>query len=77
MLVSKALYYKNYKYVVTDGYIHKLYDLENDPFELNNLIDDLSVKEILKEMKKRILDNMERYGDDAEDINGLRTSILK
>jgi arylsulfatase A-like enzyme len=72
---QRALYYKGYKYVVTDGYINELYDLEEDPFELNNLIDDPSAKDVLLEMKKRLLDNMKRYGDNAEDINGLRSSI--
>jgi arylsulfatase A-like enzyme len=74
---QRALYYKEYKYVVTDGYISELYNLQEDPFELNNLVDAPSAKDILKEMKRRLLDNMDRYEDKASDIEGLRTSIIK
>ncbi|MDF2675522.1 MAG: hypothetical protein K0R09_3794, partial [Clostridiales bacterium] len=50
---------------------------QEDPFELNNLVDAPSAKDILKEMKRRLLDNMDKYEDKASDIEGLRTSIIK
>jgi len=46
---------KNFKYVRRLYEKDELYDLNNDPEEMNNLIDDLKYKDILIRMKERIL----------------------
>lgn len=74
---QRALYYKNYKYIACDGDKHEFYDIKKDPFELNDLFQDPSMKDIVNEMKKRLLDYMSRHGDDSEDVKGLRTEIGK
>jgi len=41
----------------------ELYDLEPDPMEMNNLIDDPEYNKILKELKKRLVELQEQYED--------------
>jgi len=72
---QRALYYKNFKFIATKGDIQELYDLEKDQFELHNLIYEPWVKDISSEMRKRLLDNMDRYEDSNEDVKELRASI--
>ena len=41
---------KKYKLVYNPSAIDELYDMENDPYEMNNLIDDPAMKAVLKEL---------------------------
>ncbi len=52
--IQRVLYWQNYKYVAHMNDSDELYHLENDPFELKNRIDDLSMKRVLMEMKKKV-----------------------
>lgn len=46
----------------------QLFDLENDPHELNNLIDDPSKKEIIDELRARLLKLADEWGDKDNEI---------
>lgn len=50
-------------YVRTEEKPKLLIDLEHDPDELNNLIDDEQYKQVIQELDDRIKDHMEKTGD--------------
>ena len=51
---SEALVRKNYKYMLWPDYdVEQLFDLTNDTYELNDLIESESHKELLSEMRTR------------------------
>ena len=45
-----------FKYIANQGQMNELYDLEKDPYELTNLIDDPSQENLLSDMKARLSD---------------------
>ena len=45
----------NWKYVYCPHDLDELYDLRNDPYEMRNLINDSKQKEILDEMRARLI----------------------
>lgn len=47
----------NYKYIYTHGHPAQLFDLDSDPLELNDLIDQPQVAEIQAKMAEEILEN--------------------
>ncbi len=65
-LQSRLLVYRNWKYVATMGEKHELYDLENDPFELKNLIDDPQYSAVLEDMRARLKRWQRDTGDHFE-----------
>ena len=52
-----------YKYIWNDGDMDELYDLEKDPFEMMNLIDNHDYSNIIKDMKKRLIKWRQKTGD--------------
>ena len=52
-----------YKYVYQPCDADELYDLRNDPFELNNLVLDKRFRDLLLEMKRRLMGWMEKTED--------------
>ncbi len=52
-----------YKYVYQPCDMDELYDLETDPWELNNLVLDKSFHDLLLEMKKHLVAWMEKTKD--------------
>ncbi len=54
--------YKNYKYGYTCSNKDELYDLDKDPHEMTNLIDDSSYGDVVEMMRKRIYTFMSRTG---------------
>jgi len=79
---QRAYYYGDYKYLASnadDGSFmhHELYNLLNDPFELNNLMDEPSKKADALNMAKRMLSYMNMIGDnrDIKSTLQLRTEI--
>jgi len=63
MAFQRALYYKNYKYVAHLNDTDELYDLEKDPYELKNCIDDELYQDMVNEMKRRLIINMKKHKD--------------
>jgi arylsulfatase A-like enzyme len=49
---------KRYKYVYRHYETDELYDLQQDPKELNNIIDEPSMREIVLNMKEQLLSFM-------------------
>ncbi|MNC20386.1 Arylsulfatase [compost metagenome] len=72
---QRVLYFQQYKYIATQGAAHELYDLEKDPFELDNRSDAPEMREILREMQRRLLDNMDRHGDRGEGASDIRGQL--
>lgn len=52
--LGRLLVTDRYKYVANTGQMDELYDLEKDPYELHNLIDDLENTDILSDLKERL-----------------------
>jgi arylsulfatase A-like enzyme len=74
-LAQRALYYQNFKYIAVDGDMDELYDLQKDPFELENLVNDPASQEVARMMRRRLLAKMDRHGDAGEDVKALREAI--
>ena len=58
-----------YKYIATRGQLHELYDLEEDPYEMSNLINDPAHKDTLEEMRRR-LRTWQKQTNDEEKVIG-------
>jgi arylsulfatase A-like enzyme len=65
--LGRAIIYNHYKYIWNYRDLDELYDLKEDPYEMNNLINDKKYSEILQNMKhlltkwrKHTNDNMEK-----------------
>ncbi len=54
------------KYVYNCGDVDEYYDLANDPYELNNRIDDSDCAKKIREMREILLDWMDQTGDDIK-----------
>ncbi len=52
-----------YKYVKRFYEKDELYDLENDPHEMHNLVDEIGMKDILHELQKKMLDHYQATAD--------------
>ena len=76
--VQRAVYWKQYKYVAADDGTELLYNLEEDPFELRNLVQAGSAEitdggqDVLGEMRRRLRANLLKYGDTFETAGLLR-----
>ena len=66
-----------YKYVWNEGDTDELYDLHDDPFELENLINIKKYSDVLFDMKNRLKKVRENSGDfvEREMIKGRRLRI--
>ena len=56
------------KYVSNQWQMDELYDLENDPYELDNLIGDPACESILSDMRARLLCWQQKTGDRHSEI---------
>jgi arylsulfatase A-like enzyme len=54
ILIGRMLVTERFKYIFNDRDMDELYDLKEDPYEMNNLVDDQNYAEILTDMKKRL-----------------------
>ena len=61
--VGRLVVTNRYKYIWNEDDIDELYDLEKDPFELNNLINNKDYKDILVDMKARLKNWRQKTGD--------------
>jgi len=68
-VVGRSIIAGPHKYTATRGQMHELCDLERDPYELTNLIDDPAHTDVLGDMRRRLRAWQERTGD-AEDVLG-------
>jgi arylsulfatase A-like enzyme len=61
--LGRLIVTERYKYIYNDGDMDELYDLEEDPYELMNFINNNLYKDVLAEMKKRLEDWRQKTGD--------------
>ncbi len=65
---QRMLRWDRYKYVFTPYAIDELYDLEADPVETENRIDDPSLADVRTEMRKRLIANATRAADPLAEV---------
>ena len=63
---------RRYKYVADLFDRHELYDLENDPWEKNNLIDSPAHIDVAEDLRAKILAHIETTGDPLAEGLGMR-----
>ena len=61
--IGRLVITDRYKYVANQGQMDELYDLESDPYEMENLIDDPAHRDILSDLKARLSEWQHRTGD--------------
>jgi arylsulfatase A-like enzyme len=67
-IVGRIMLTGRFKYVATGGQTNELYDLDNDPFELANLVGDPAHAGTLADMRSRLAAWQEATGDDERVI---------
>lgn len=60
---QRALYCGDYKYVFTENNPDQLFDIKHDPFELDDLAGRPEYDEVLAEMKRRLAEEQQKFGD--------------
>ena len=60
---QRYLRYKNYVYVAHLDDLDELYDIEKDPYQLENKIQAPAFSSILKELKQRVINHMKKFDD--------------
>ncbi|MEE8398961.1 MAG: sulfatase-like hydrolase/transferase [Desulfobacterales bacterium] len=62
-ILQRIVMHDRFKYVAAlyDG--DELYDLREDPYELNNLVDDPEWREVKADLRQRIIEHIDRTGD--------------
>lgn len=68
-VVGRTIVTERYKYIATGGQMHELYDLQDDPYELTNLIADPGYKEILADLRRRLATWQELTSDDESALD--------
>lgn len=65
VIVQRIIIHKHYKYVAALFDEDELYDLQADPYEMNNLIDSPDYQEIKAELRTRLIEHIESKNDHA------------
>ncbi|MHA1689519.1 MAG: sulfatase-like hydrolase/transferase [Promethearchaeota archaeon] len=61
--IGRMLVTERYKYIFNDKDKDELYDLKEDPFEMNNLIGNNHYEMILNDLKRRLVEWRQKYND--------------
>lgn len=64
-VVGRSIVTDRYKYTAYAELMHELYDLQDDPYELRNLIDDRAYGKLRGTMRRRLANWQERTLDGA------------
>jgi len=62
-IVGRSIITDSYKYTATSGQTHELYDLQKDPYELTNLVDDPAHRDVRGDLRRRLTAWQTRTGD--------------
>ena len=73
--LQRLLRWGQYKYVAHLGDMDELYDLDDDPYELRNRIDDPALADVLAEARSRVAAWMGKHDDDSEEAAALRAQM--
>ena len=63
MYTQRITWEDNWKYIFNPGGVDELYDLNEDPFELNNLASDKDSRSVLIAMATTMWEEVDRIGD--------------
>ena len=63
MYTQRITWEERWKYIFNPAGRDELYDLEDDPYEMNNLAECPDFKKTLNDMVREMWRNMERIGD--------------
>jgi len=74
--LGRALIHNQYKYVYNEKDLDELYNLEEDPYELRNLIKNSEYKELISDMKNK-LEKWRNKTDDDVSLDNIRGKRLK
>ena len=72
---QRMLRWRNMKYVAHLDDLDELYDLDVDPYELRNVIEKPSMKDVLGQMRQRLLRWMDECNDNEADSQKLRKQM--
>ena len=72
---QRLLRHGRYKYVAHLDDLDELYDLERDPHELHNLIEDPRMTDVLEDLHERLCLLMDAHNDSGHDAHRLRQQI--
>ena len=56
---QRMILHDRYKYVFSIHDMNELYDLQEDPYEMNNLVDDPQYDEVIHDMRRRLVQHVE------------------
>jgi len=68
---------RDWKYIWNTTDIDELYDLNNDPHELKNRIDDISLQSVLSELRNKLYRQLYKEGDGLVRNDWLKAQLLK
>lgn len=74
--LGRVLVYDHFKYIYNEKDMDELYDLDRDPYELNNLISDSNYASTVQEMKAK-LQNWRQKTEDSMNKRKIRKFLLK
>lgn len=72
---QRMLRWKNYKYIAHLDDIDELYNLEKDPFELSNAVEDPQYQDILKQARVLLIEEMNKSCDSSPDAEKLKNQL--
>jgi arylsulfatase A-like enzyme len=76
-IFQRFLRHDRYKYVAHLDDTDELYDLEDDPYELENSIDDPDLADVRAELRRRLVERMDETDDDGPDAMQLRRELTE
>ena len=68
---TRMIVHAGHKYIFHPGAFDELYDLDSDPWEMKNLIEDPGKREMLEQLRHRLLTWIEKSGDSPTIASGL------
>ena len=76
-MFQRMLRHEDLKYVAHLNDFDELYDLGDDPFEINNLARNPEHRAALQDMRTRLIDRMQSLQDDSPDSRALIAEITR
>lgn len=74
-LPQRIIMHDQYKYVAALFDMDELYDLESDPHEMNNLIDDPGYADVRDDLRQRLIDHLEPSAERNRELRSLLLAL--